>query len=191
MPIDWTQYDPGEAYDELVSSPGHARRPASRLLRYLRSLSNADLQERKSAAELAIKIMGITFTVYGEGGSIDRVGPFDIIPRVIPARQWNTIAAGLTQRLAALNLFIDDIYNEQKIVRDGVFPERVLADSKNFRPHCADIKPPFGAWAHICGSDLVRAIATTRSTCWWMSWPIFCRISTFRVRCARVLMICP
>ncbi|MGH8502274.1 MAG: circularly permuted type 2 ATP-grasp protein [Gammaproteobacteria bacterium] len=156
MGIDWARYDPGDAYDELVSSPGNARRPARRLLRYLRGLSDAELAERKAAAELAIKVMGITFTVYGDGGSIDRAWPFDIVPRVMPLNQWTRIEAGLKQRLTALNLFIDDVYNGQRIVKDGVFPERVLAESKNFRPQCRGIKPPFGAWAHICGTDLVR-----------------------------------
>jgi uncharacterized circularly permuted ATP-grasp superfamily protein len=156
MPIDWTRYDPGDAYDELVRSPGRARDHATGLLRYLRRLSEAEILERRTAAELAIKVMGITFTVYDGVGNIDRAWPFDIIPRIIPVREWNTIAAGLKQRLAALNLFIDDVYNRQQIVKDGVFPEQVLAESKNFRPQCVGIKPPLGAWAHICGSDLVR-----------------------------------
>ncbi|MEJ2576529.1 MAG: circularly permuted type 2 ATP-grasp protein [Gammaproteobacteria bacterium] len=101
--------------------------------------------------------MGITFTVYSEEeGTIDRTWPFDIIPRVIPASEWKRIEAGLKQRVRALNLFIDDLYHEQKIVADGVFPAEVLAESKNFRPQCVGVNPPHGVWAHICGSDLVR-----------------------------------
>jgi uncharacterized circularly permuted ATP-grasp superfamily protein len=101
--------------------------------------------------------MGITFTVYSEDeGSIDRAWPFDIIPRVIPRSEWRQIEKGLVQRVKALNLFINDIYHKQKIVRDKVFPAELLQDSVNFRKECVGVNPPNGVWAHICGSDLVR-----------------------------------
>jgi uncharacterized circularly permuted ATP-grasp superfamily protein len=101
--------------------------------------------------------MGITFTVYSEEeGTIDRAWPFDIVPRIIPKSEWDQVEAGLKQRVKALNLFIDDLYHKQKIIKDGVFPAEVLADSKNFRPQCVGVKPPRRIWAHICGSDLVR-----------------------------------
>jgi uncharacterized circularly permuted ATP-grasp superfamily protein len=156
MSIDWKAYQPGDHYDELISTPGNARLPARRLVAYLASLSDEELAARRVAAEAAIKEMGITFTVYTEQGNIDRLWPFDIIPRTISARQWETAVAGLMQRLTALNLFIDDLYHDQKIVKDGVLPAQVLAESRNFRPECVGISPPFGVWAHICGSDLVR-----------------------------------
>jgi len=100
--------------------------------------------------------MGITFTVYTEGGSIDRAWPFDIVPRIIPKHEWDRTEAGLKQRVQALNLFIDDLYHEQKIIKDGIFPAEVLAQSVNFRPQCVGVSPRHGIWAHICGSDLVR-----------------------------------
>jgi uncharacterized circularly permuted ATP-grasp superfamily protein len=100
--------------------------------------------------------MGITFTVYSEGRNVDRTLPFDLIPRVIERREWERTAAGLRQRMRALNLFIGDIYGDQRIVNDGVFPRELLKDSVNFRPQCMGVKPPLGVWAHICGSDLVR-----------------------------------
>jgi uncharacterized circularly permuted ATP-grasp superfamily protein len=101
--------------------------------------------------------MGITFTVYTEeDGTIDRNWPFDIVPRIIPTSEWDAIEAGLKQRVKALNLFINDLYHDQKIIKDGVFPAEVLADSKNFRPQCIGVTPELGIWAHICGSDLVR-----------------------------------
>jgi uncharacterized circularly permuted ATP-grasp superfamily protein len=124
----------------------------------MRRLSDDDLRERRDAAELAMRVMGITFTVYneeGEGG-IDRVWPFDIIPRIIPAREWSQTDAGLKQRVQALNMFIGDLYDKQQIIKDGIFPEEVLAQSVNFREQCMGIKPVHGVWAHICGSDLVR-----------------------------------
>ena len=156
MTIAWNEYEPGEFYDELISSPGYARKPAKKLVSYLRSLNEEDIAARKHAAELTIKEMGVSFTVYTEEGNIDRAWPFDIIPRVISKRQWDKTAAGLKQRLQALNLFIDDLYHDQKIIKDGIIPEFVLKQSKNYRKECEGISPAFGVWAHICGTDLVR-----------------------------------
>jgi uncharacterized circularly permuted ATP-grasp superfamily protein len=156
MSIDWKSYDPNGFYDELISSPGYPRTAARTLTSYLRSLSDEEIHERKAAAEHAIVEMGITFTVYTEGGNIDRAWPFDIIPRIIPRKEWLRVEEGLKQRLAALNLFINDLYNEQKILKDKVFPAEVLAQSRNFRDQCMGIEPAHGVWAHICGSDLVR-----------------------------------
>src|SRR5690606_26776143 len=156
MTIDWKTYDPGSFYDEIISSPGNARMPARRLVSYLGSLGDDDVQARRASADVAIKQMGGTFTVYSEEGNIDRSSPSDIIPRTVSRRQWEKTAAGLEQRLRALNLFIDDLYHDQKIVKDGVFPRYILDESKNFRPECVGVSPRFGVWAHICGTDLVR-----------------------------------
>ncbi|MEX1197571.1 MAG: circularly permuted type 2 ATP-grasp protein [Pseudohongiellaceae bacterium] len=156
MHIDWKEYQTGGFYDELISSPGYPRSPARILARYLASLSSEELQQRKAAAELAIKTLGISFTVYSEAGNIDREWPFDIIPRIISEKQWLKTSAGLQQRLAALNCFIHDIYNARKIIKDKVFPEELLAQSANFRKECVGMQPALNVWAHICGSDLVR-----------------------------------
>jgi uncharacterized circularly permuted ATP-grasp superfamily protein len=157
MPIDLKQYDSGRFYDEMLVRPNRARPYVKKLVQHLRNMDEEELQARQAAADLAIKEMGITFTVYSEEeGTIDRNWPFDIIPRVIPQCEWQVVEAGLKQRVKALNLFIDDLYHDQQIVRDGVFPAEVLADSKNFRPQCVGVDAPLGIWAHICGSDLVR-----------------------------------
>jgi len=158
MTIDLTQYQTGEFYDEMLVRPNRARSFSKPLVKLLRKMDEEELAGRQTGAELAIKEMGITFTVYsaGQGGMIDRNWPFDIIPRIIPKSEWERIEAGLKQRVKALNLFIDDLYNKQQIVKDGVFPAEVLADSKNFREQCVGVHPPHGTWAHICGSDLVR-----------------------------------
>lgn len=157
MAIRWGNYKTKDIYDELIRVAGKPRPIAEPLCRYLRQLSDADIEEYKAAAELAIRVMGISFTVYSEEeGSIDRAWPFDIIPRVIPKSEWQKIEKGLIQRVRALNLFINDIYHQQKIVKAGVFPAELLDDSVNFRPQCIGITPPKGVWAHICGSDLVR-----------------------------------
>ncbi len=156
MTIDWRAYHLDAFYDELLSSSGEPRPAARVLCEHLARLSDEELSERKTAAEIAIQVMGITFTVYSEGGSIDRAWPFDIIPRIIPKREWNKTEAGLKQRVRALNMFIDDIYHGQRIIKDKVFPAELLAQSVNFRPQCVDVTAPRGVWAHICGSDLVR-----------------------------------
>jgi len=114
------------------------------------------LLARKDSSEFAIKTMGITFTVYSDGENIDRSWPFDIIPRIIPASEWKSADEGLKQRLTALNLFLDDVYHDQKILKDKIIPAELILESKNYHKECMDVSPAFGAWAHICGSDLVR-----------------------------------
>ncbi len=157
MAIRWKEYRPSGLYDELVQSAGRPRRWARPLCRFFSALKDPELQDRKSASDLAIRSMGITFTVYSEEeGSIDRAWPFDLIPRVIQKKEWEGIEKGLKQRVHALNLFIDDLYHEQKVIKDGIFPNEILAESKNFRKQCVGVDPPLGVWAHICGSDLVR-----------------------------------
>ncbi len=156
MTIDWGNYAASDFYDELMSSPGNARKPARSLVSHLRSLSDEEIEQRRIAADSTVKEMGVTFTVYTEGGNIDRAWPFDIIPRVISKKHWDLTAKGLKQRLHALNLFIDDLYYDQSIIKDGIIPRYILEQSKNFRPECVGISPRFGVWAHICGTDLVR-----------------------------------
>jgi hypothetical protein len=149
-------YPLNAAYDELIGPDGEPRPAARQLFNYLSSLDADTLEARRRAIDAAIMTMGITFTVYSDGANIDRAWPFDLIPRIMDRREWERIDAGLKQRLTALNLFIDDLYNQQRVVKDGVFPLEVLAGSKNFRTHCRGITPRFGVWAHICGTDLVR-----------------------------------
>lgn len=161
MRIKWKDYKTNDFYDELIGSTGRPRKVASPISKYLSSLGDVELQDRSHAAELAMHVMGITFTVYNDGSGIDRAWPFDIIPRVISAREWKRTEAGLKQRVRALNCFIDDIYHDQRIIKDKVFPKEIIAESTNFREHCVGIDPPLGIWAHICGSDLVRDIDGT------------------------------
>ncbi len=157
MTIDWKNYAVNGFYDELITPKCQPRAAARQLVRHLARMDEKTLAARQAAADLAMTTMGVTFTVYTEeGGTIDRAWPFDIIPRIIPLKEWQRTEAGLKQRVQALNLFIDDLYHQQRIIRDGVFPAEVLADSVNFRPQCVGVAPPLGVWAHICGSDLVR-----------------------------------
>jgi uncharacterized circularly permuted ATP-grasp superfamily protein len=157
MTIDWGSYEVDGLYDELIEKAGKPRRAAAPLVHHVAEMDEPELISRQAAAELAIKEMGVTFTVYTDkDGSIDRTWPFDIIPRIIARKEWQRIEAGLRQRVQALNLFIDDLYHDQRIIKDGIFPAEVLEKSVNFRPQCVGVGPTLGIWAHICGSDLVR-----------------------------------
>jgi uncharacterized circularly permuted ATP-grasp superfamily protein len=156
MSIDWQQYDTGNFFDELINKDGSSREPARKLANYLVSLDAEELEKRRQMAEATIQEMGVSFTVYTEEGNIDRAWPFDLIPRTISRKQWDKTAAGLKQRLRALNLFIDDLYHDQRIIEDGIVPRHLIENSVNFRPECVGVSPPHGVWAHICGTDLVR-----------------------------------
>ena len=152
----WQGYNSSLFYDELLTSSGNPRTAARGMINFLQRLPEEEINERRSAAELAIRDMGISFTVYTEGGNIDRNWPFDIIPRTITAKEWSKISLGLQQRTRALNCFIDDIYNKQRILADQLIPADIVLESTNYKPQCRGVSPRYGAWAHICGSDLVR-----------------------------------
>jgi len=152
----WKNYGTNGCYDELVARDGETRVAGRQIIQFIEELGLDRLRRRQQAAEAEIRALGITFTVYDENNDIDRDWPFDIIPRALPAREWEAISRGLEQRLLALNTFIDDLYNAQRVVEAGVFPGELLATSRKFVAECRGVHPPFGIWAHICGSDLVR-----------------------------------
>jgi len=156
LQIDWQAYNSGAFHDEMIAGPGMPRPIAAGLAGYLASLDERALDEKKLAARLAIKTMGISFTVYSDGQNIDREWPFDLIPRIISGREWETTRRGLEQRVRALNCFIHDVYNDQKVFRDKLIDPALILDSVNFRPQCRGIEPPHKVWAHICGTDLIR-----------------------------------
>jgi len=143
-------------WDELVDADNRPRPAARELHALLAALGTGELRLRQDLAALDILTTGITFTVYNDGRGIDRAWPFDIIPRVIAAREWERVELGLAQRLRALNSFIDDLYNERRVIADGVFPAEIVDGSDAYRPECRGMRPRFGVWAHVCGSDLVR-----------------------------------
>jgi uncharacterized circularly permuted ATP-grasp superfamily protein len=100
--------------------------------------------------------MGITFNVYSENEGTERIMPVDIIPRIVSAQEWDKMEKGLIQRITALNLFLADIYSDQKIIKDGIIPKDVIYSSKNYLAPCMGIKPPKNIWIHITGTDLIR-----------------------------------
>jgi uncharacterized circularly permuted ATP-grasp superfamily protein len=154
--MSWNTYSASAGYDELFTTAGQPRELVRGVASLLALLDLEELRSRQRAAETTIRALGITFTVYGGNTNIDRQWPFDIIPRVVPSVEWERVTRGLEQRLRALNHFIDDLYNEQRVVKAGVFPGELLVSSRNYLPACRGMRPKFGAWAQICGSDLVR-----------------------------------
>jgi uncharacterized circularly permuted ATP-grasp superfamily protein len=154
--MSWKTYTSQRGYDELVTHDGEVRGVAKQIGQFIDQLGIDRLRRRQRAAEADIRALGITFTVYDAKSNLDREWPFDIIPRALASREWEGIARGLEQRLRALNAFIDDLYNDQRVIKAGVFPGELLASSKRYLAECRGAHPKFGVWAHICGSDLVR-----------------------------------
>jgi len=143
-------------YDEMLEPDGRPRARAEMLVRRLASLSDGELQRRQLAAEKTLLNMGITFNVYGDAAGTEKVWPFDIIPRIIEGAEWAGIERGLKQRIKALNMFINDLYHDRQIVKDGIVPEYLVGSGKTFRDVCTGLNPPGGIWCHITGTDLVR-----------------------------------
>jgi uncharacterized circularly permuted ATP-grasp superfamily protein len=147
-----------EAFDELWGMSGGAEpRPGFEpLAEWLADTSEAELDRRQEAAEVAFRNLGITFNVYGEEDAGERIIPFDIVPRIFTAVEWDGLSAGLEQRVRALNDFIGDIYGERRILADGVVPAEIVLTNPQFCAAVAGARPPHGIYAHICGIDLVR-----------------------------------
>jgi uncharacterized circularly permuted ATP-grasp superfamily protein len=152
----FASYDCGNLFDEAIQPCGTPRPGSEALIRRLNGLSSEELQRRQRMADATMLNLGITFNVYGHEGGTEKIFPFDIIPRIIEQHDWEQIERGLKQRIHALNLFIDDLYNDQKVVRDGVFPRELLETAATLRPQCRGFHPPQGIWCHITGTDLVR-----------------------------------
>ena len=151
----WKTYS-SETFDELLNGEWRLRSAAKSIGDYLEELGIEELRRRQAAATAEIRAEGITFVMADEHGNLDREWPFDVIPRVMDGVEWERIDRGLTQRLAALNCFVGDLYGDQHAVKDSVLPREVLATSRFFLALCVGMKPRHGVWAHICGSDLVR-----------------------------------
>lgn len=151
-----SNYEVGEFFDEMFLSDGTARLPARPLARNIELLPPDELAKRQQAADRALVQAGITFNVYGESAGVEKTLPFDLVPRIVAASEWSRIERGLKQRIMALNLFIDDMYHDRKIIKDKVLPAEIITASKGLREQCRGIKPPRGIWCHITGTDLVR-----------------------------------
>jgi uncharacterized circularly permuted ATP-grasp superfamily protein len=153
----WNLYKPTSGvYDEMIDASGSIRPPYKKFLNVLQSLSVKDLQAKDALASELFMNQGITFTVYSDNKGIERIFPFDVIPRIIASAEWNEIEKGIQQRLKALNLFLKDIYNEQQIIKDGVIPANLIASCEHFTREVKGIKVPHDIYVHISGIDLIR-----------------------------------
>ena len=143
-------------YDEMFSDRRQPREACRQLYDRINSLELSDLARRQHAADRSMMQLGVTFTVYGDARGRERIIPFDVIPRILSQAEWNWIEVGLKQRITALNMFIQDMYGGQSIIKDKVIPEELIATSTTFRPECVGLRPPKDIWCHITGTDLVR-----------------------------------
>jgi uncharacterized circularly permuted ATP-grasp superfamily protein len=151
-----SSYDAGSLFCELLGSRDGSDPVIGLIERQLSTISEAELRNRAAAAESDLFDLGVTFTVYSEKSAIDRVLPFDLIPRVLTAAEWTTIEAGVIQRVAAINLFLADIYGRQQILKDGILPRDLVLGNSNFRREMQGFAVSGGVYVAICGIDIVR-----------------------------------
>jgi uncharacterized circularly permuted ATP-grasp superfamily protein len=156
LPAPFTNYVLDSAYDELFSADGEARSQYQWLYQQLLELTPRELQERQKSADRSFLYQGITFTVYDDERGTERIFPFDLLPRIITASEWDVIERGLTQRITALNLFLNDIYHKGQILRDGVIPVELVVSSKHYRREMRNINVPHGVYIALVGTDLIR-----------------------------------
>ncbi|NCJ06344.1 circularly permuted type 2 ATP-grasp protein [Synechococcales cyanobacterium C] len=149
-------YEPGNFFDELFCDRNTPRPEVQPLVDRIHALPEGELLRRQFAAQQAMFKLGATFNVYGEDEDIERIFPFDVLPRIISGQEWQFLERGLKQRIHALNLFVNDIYHEQKIVQDKIIPLDLILSAKGFLRPCIGLNPPGGVWCHITGTDLVR-----------------------------------
>jgi len=149
-------YDSGPFFCELVGNVENPDRNLAKLWHRLQQMELTDLTARAKDAERELFMLGITFTVYNERNAIDRILPFDLIPRVLTASDWGLLDAGIKQRVKALNLFLWDIYHERHILKDGTIPADLVLQNVNFRAEMADYNPPAATYIHVAGTDVVR-----------------------------------
>jgi uncharacterized circularly permuted ATP-grasp superfamily protein len=149
-------YEPEPFFDEMFGSTGGVRAHYERLLTRYTAMSSEEFQKKRDLADNAFLTQGVTFTVYNDQEGTERIFPFDLIPRIIPRSEWEHVERGLGQRITALNLFLHDIYHDQKIIRDGIIPAEIIHSAAHFRPEFMGFDVPKDIYIHICGSDLIR-----------------------------------
>src|ERR1700730_10097912 len=149
-------YDPGEFWDEMFASPNEVRPYYASLARALSTLSHDEVERRQDAADLSFQARGITFAVNQGPEGVEKIMPFDLVPRIITAEEWHKIERGLEQRVRALNLFLQDIYQTGSILRQGIVPADLVLGSRGYRREVRGMTIPLGVFTHVVGSDLVR-----------------------------------
>lgn len=149
------KYNPFEHFDEMFDDES-CRPPYQQFKQSLEQYSGKKLLQLQDSSDKAQMSMGMTFNVYHDNQGVEKILHLDLIPRIISAEEWSIIEEGLTQRISAINLFINDIYHEQKILKDGIVPEELVLSSRDYLKPCIGLNPPKGIWCHITGSDIVR-----------------------------------
>jgi uncharacterized circularly permuted ATP-grasp superfamily protein len=150
------KYEPGDFFDEMFSAEGEVRPHYAALFERFQNLDKEEFDARRSAVDAAFLRQGITFTVYSDEQGTERIFPFDLVPRIIPNSEWIKIEAGLIQRMRALNMFLKDIYSDQRILKEKVVPAEDVLSAKHYRPEMVGVPVPKDIYIHICGSDMVR-----------------------------------
>jgi uncharacterized circularly permuted ATP-grasp superfamily protein len=154
--VRWEAYDPDGYYCEMLGRDRGADAGIALIRERIGRMSMAELRRRAELAERELFNLGITFTVYSNRDAIDRILPFDVIPRVLTATDWHTIETGVTQRVTAINRFLWDVYHEQKILKDGVVPADLVLGNANYRRQMIGLDLPHRCYVQICGIDIVR-----------------------------------
>jgi uncharacterized circularly permuted ATP-grasp superfamily protein len=152
----FSEYEVGDFYDEMFSAPGVVRPHYRRLLERMGGMAEGEIERKQGLATHTFLNQGITFTVYNDNQGTERIFPFDLIPRIIPREEWNHVERGLVQRIQALNLFLHDLYHDQRIIKEGIIPEEVVSSGRHFRKELVGFNVPKDVYIHICGSDLIR-----------------------------------
>ncbi len=152
----FSNYDVGDFYDEMFAAPGEVRPHYRILLERFAEMGDGELDRKQLLASETFLNQGVTFTVYSDNQGTERIFPFDLIPRIIPRDEWEHVERGLKQRIVALNMFLHDIYHEQRILKEGIIPQEVVLSGKHFRPEFVGFDVPKHIYIHICGSDMIR-----------------------------------
>ena len=152
----FNSYEVDGLFDEMFTGPGNPRPHYRTVAERLRGLGAAAFARRVRMADVTFRNQGITFTVYGDNRGVEKIFPFDLVPRIVPAQEWDTIERGLIQRITALNLFCQDIYHEQRILREKIIPAELIYGAKMFRREMFHVNVPRNIYIHICGTDLIR-----------------------------------
>src|SRR5271167_67486 len=150
------EYKVSGGFDEMLDEQTGVRPHYRKFHKAFDRLSPNEFDGKREAIDTAFLRQGITFNVYGAAQGAEKIFPFDLLPRIIPAREWEHLERGLTQRITALNLFLHDIYHEQKILKDGVIPEFYVLSARHFRREFVNFEVPKGIYIHVCGTDLIR-----------------------------------
>lgn len=153
-------YDPGSFFDEMFTASGEPRPHYAKMFKELDTMAPDQFEERRRLADLSFLLQGITFTVYSDGRGTERLFPFDLVPRVLPRSEWDRIERGLSQRVVALNLFLQDVYGPQRILKDKKIPRSLVLSCQHYRREMVGIEVPRGIHTLISGIDLVRDTKT-------------------------------